>query len=1179
MKIRCIVLYAFFCIPFFAAAQFTAPVGYNGGVPSGAPSETGTRLRFNTLTNRLYTYSPDLGTWVALGQGVDIISGGVAPSYAPVRGQSSFAVNADGELYQYSGSGVSWNCLNCAAAAYNDWRFSAGGGPNQTVTTGEVVQYIGGDGISTLAISGNGLEITNTMPDLEVTLNGTGITVGGTYPNFTLTATDQSASNELQTITINGQELTLSNGGGTITIPGGSVDTPDSTFYNQAYKWNGTAWAPAPDGTQYPTAFRYFVSPAGSNAASGLTPALAKQTIAGLSGLLTANKSTGLKAGSQFREQLTPTAHGLIIGAYARTDANRYAVINGSDVHNSGWTSVSSYFTKSIAHSLSPIDGYNGIVVMEIDTTLEKTAPLSAINYLTYVANTTLVNSTAGSYTYTFANPSTVAIRPTSGSPGSNKYRYEVVTRMAGIEAYAYNNLNVSNIWFKSAGAGYGPINAGDNTTLNNVIITGGATHHFVLKSGHINNAYFGRTSLDMVNGSTPATFYEVNASGNVSSIRNSIFYKTQNAFIAHTSGGGNHRKISFDNVYFFGDSTVFGSNTVLGGDQIDTFLVNRFYVDNTGSVGNPAVPYMEFRNSMFVNMAKPGFLFNHPNDNVREAIFDNIFFKTYAHNGNQSTASTGSARLFYTANSNTSVTIQNSTVHVKSSWTTGGINQQGGFSGAKTVLNNIIISEVSTAFKVPNGAPTTSNYNVYIFLSGAGFRWSVNPALNGGDPEATLAQWQSISGQDANSIAIDLSSNPLGLRAVFVDPDGGNYTLLPGGQYTAQILAIQAGMRTPLRGWITTPTPEQSVEAVMTGAVPLLMDWKQFSSGSPYNVPTNYVKYTPAVLTAGRIPVVTAFNTIQDYVGLTYAPASGLYVKSTNNSSGNALQVENGDGRLLISAGNAGVINIGWPQSNSNTSTFVNLYSLDGSDNPSHGGIRLASHQNGSISPPNLSWWTHISGTFQQQVYQIRGMNNAAFIQRSPSNGATWFEGYSTDNTTTVTNTVTNLPASYPWCQIPQLTYISKGTLVIGADLASSNDAADGLIRSGQKNNGVVGYNSAPSNLTYQAGRGLGPVVSNKGEHIWQTPDAAATGTVQPYTTKMNLKNDGKLGILTTSPTAQMDINAATGYNQLRLRTTYTPTGSADANGNTGDVSWDANYLYIKTGAGAWKRAALSTF
>ncbi|MFX1704605.1 hypothetical protein PV783_11660 [Chitinophaga sp. CC14] len=75
-----------------------------------------------------------------------------------------------------------------------------------------------------------------------------------------------------------------------------------------------------------------------------------------------------------------------------------------------------------------------------------------------------------------------------------------------------------------------------------------------------------------------------------------------------------------------------------------------------------------------------------------------------------------------------------------------------------------------------------------------------------------------------------------------------------------------------------------------------------------------------------------------------------------------------------------------------------------------------------------------------------------------------------------------------------------------------------------------------------------------------------------------MRLTGAGNLGVGNNAPTARGDFSSSTGYNQLRLRTSYTPTSSADANGNTGDVSWDANYIYIKTAAG-WKRSALTTF
>lgn len=85
--------------------------------------------------------------------------------------------------------------------------------------------YTAGDGIS---ISDD--VITNAAPDQVVGLTGGGIAVSGTYPNFTLTAADQSATNELQTLSIDGSDLTLSNGGGTVTLPGGASDALGTGF-------------------------------------------------------------------------------------------------------------------------------------------------------------------------------------------------------------------------------------------------------------------------------------------------------------------------------------------------------------------------------------------------------------------------------------------------------------------------------------------------------------------------------------------------------------------------------------------------------------------------------------------------------------------------------------------------------------------------------------------------------------------------------------------------------------------------------------------------------------------------------------------------------------------------------------------------------------------------------------
>lgn len=66
-----------------------------------------------------------------------------------------------------------------------------------------------------------------------------------------------------------------------------------------------------------------------------------------------------------------------------------------------------------------------------------------------------------------------------------------------------------------------------------------------------------------------------------------------------------------------------------------------------------------------------------------------------------------------------------------------------------------------------------------------------------------------------------------------------------------------------------------------------------------------------------------------------------------------------------------------------------------------------------------------------------------------------------------------------------------------------------------------------------------------------------------------------GQIGIRTNDPQSVVDINA----DGIRIRVTKTPTGSADSSGQVGDIAWDTDYVYVKTAAGAWKRAALSTF
>ena len=71
----------------------------------------------------------------------------------------------------------------------------------------------------------------------------------------------------------------------------------------------------------------------------------------------------------------------------------------------------------------------------------------------------------------------------------------------------------------------------------------------------------------------------------------------------------------------------------------------------------------------------------------------------------------------------------------------------------------------------------------------------------------------------------------------------------------------------------------------------------------------------------------------------------------------------------------------------------------------------------------------------------------------------------------------------------------------------------------------------------------------------------------------KVRINKTG-VGIATTSPTNALDVNS----NAIRIRTARTP-GSAAGTGTQGEISWDANYIYICVATNTWKRVAISTW
>jgi hypothetical protein len=68
------------------------------------------------------------------------------------------------------------------------------------------------------------------------------------------------------------------------------------------------------------------------------------------------------------------------------------------------------------------------------------------------------------------------------------------------------------------------------------------------------------------------------------------------------------------------------------------------------------------------------------------------------------------------------------------------------------------------------------------------------------------------------------------------------------------------------------------------------------------------------------------------------------------------------------------------------------------------------------------------------------------------------------------------------------------------------------------------------------------------------------------------NISVAGNLGIGTSSPSTLLDIN----NNKFRVRNSKTPSSTTDT-GNTGDICWDSNYIYVCTATNTWARSSIS--
>jgi hypothetical protein len=312
--------------------------------------------------------------------------------------------------------------------------------------------------------------------------------------------------------------------------------------------------------------------------------------------------------------------------------------------------------------------------------------------------------------------------------------------------------------------------------------------------------------------------------------------------------------------------------------------------------------------------------------------------------------------------------------------------------------------------------------------------------------------------------------------------------------------------------------------------------------------------------------------------------PTNGVYLPAANSVAIST----NGAGRLFIDS--SGRLLVG------TSSAANNIYIGNSANNPS---VQLfgADNSTSAIAAVNTTQGAsarlHLASG--QPGANVANGNNVGFVVFSG------FDGTDYRNTANISSSVDGTPGT---ADMP-------GRIVLRTTPSGSATPAE---RARLDSSGRLGLGTSSPNELLEVTGNIHMSGAADRTIFNRANNALSLGTNN--TARLHITNAGNVGIGTTSPGSALEINAAAATspfiakinnaesaridssgrllvgtssdsggallqvngNRIRIATANTPA-SASATGTTGEIAWDADYIYVCTATNTWKRTAISTW